>query len=251
ALPICFRGKGSLQSPAYNSFGRYDADQQSSTRPSESLMITGDTNIADVSFVVQWRIKNSFEFLFNITNPVETVKSVAESSMREVIGKSMFAESMTTKRNQIEQEVRDLMQHTLDDYKAGIEIYIVNLNDFQNPAPVMPAFLDVETAKQDRETSINKAKSYENSVVPKARGEARKLIQEAEAYKQEVVSIAKGNVARFTSVYDEYVKAKDVTKKRMYLDTMHNIYMNTSKIVIDGKAGNGVVPYLPLERLKK
>ena len=253
SIDVGFRSRSTnqYQNTAYNTYGRYESDVQETTTPSESLMITGDTNIADVSFVVQWRIKNSFDYLFNITNPNDTVKVVAESSMREVIGKSMFAASMTTRRNKIEDEVRELMQKTLDSYKAGIEIYIVNLNDVQNPAPVMPAFLDVETAKQDMETAINKAKSYENGVIPKARGEARKIIQEAEAYSQEVVSIATGDASRFKSVYNEYVKAKDVTKKRMYLDTMQAIYSNTQKIVIDSKAGNGVVPYLPLDRLKK
>lgn len=253
SIDVGFRSKASqYQIQNYNTYTK-DASSvagQEISAPSESLMITGDTNIADVSFVVQWRIKNSFDYLFNITNPVDTVKAVAESSMREVIGRSMFAESMTTKRNQIEEEVRNLMQSTLDGYEAGIEIYVVNLNDVQNPSPVMPAFLDVETAKQDMETAINKAKSYENGVIPKARGEARKIIQEAEAYKQEVVSLAEGDAARFKSVYNEYVKSKDVTKKRMYLDTMKAIYENTSKIVIDGKAGNGVVPYLSLDKLK-
>lgn len=251
SVDIGFRGRGSEDAQAFGSYNRFNNDGQDVKQLSESLMITGDTNIADVSFTVQWRIKNSFQFLFNITNPVETVKSVAESSMREVIGRSMFAASMTTKRNEIETDVKDLIQHTLDLYKAGIEIYVVNLNDFQNPAPVMPAFLDVETAKQDKETAINKAKSYENSVVPKARGESRKLIQEAEAYKQEVVAIATGDASRFEAVYKEYAKAKDVTKKRIYLETMQEVYGKTQKLVVDGKAGNGVVPYLPLNEFKK
>jgi membrane protease subunit HflK len=235
-----------------NSFGRLNENtSEDFKQPSESLMITGDTNIADVSFVVQWRIKNSFEFLFNITNPIETVKSVSESAMREIIGRSLFAESMTTNRNLIEDDVKNLVQNILDSYNAGIEIYAVNLNDVQNPAPVMPAFLDVETAKQDMQTAINKAKSYENGVVPKARGEARKLIQESEAYKQEVVSIAKGDAARFNSVYNEYVKAKDVTRKRIYIETMQKIYADTNKIILDDSGKSGVVPYLPLNNLNK
>lgn len=231
-------------------YRNYNYSSKEQKNPSESLMLTGDTNIADVSFVVQWRIKNSFKYLFNITNPNETVKAVSESAMREVIGKSYFAEAMTTKRNQIERDVESLIQSTLDSYNAGIEIYVVNLNDVQNPSPVMPAFLDVETAKQDMETAINKAKSYENDIVPKARGEARKIIQDAEAYRKEVVSIAEGNAARFESVYDEYRKAKDVTKKRIYLETMEDILKHTQKIIMDSKAGNNVLPYLPLNGLQ-
>lgn len=245
SIEVGFRSNKS-SSRGYN----YNYGNKEQKNPSESLMLTSDTNIADVSFVVQWRIKNSFKYLFNITNPLETVKAVSESAMREVIGKSYFAEAMTTKRNQIERDVESLIQSTLDSYNAGIEIYVVNLNDVQNPAPVMPAFLDVETAKQDKETAINKAKSYENDIVPKARGEARKIIQDAEAYRKEVVSIAEGNAARFESVYDEYRKAKDVTKKRIYLETMEDILKHTQKIIMDSKAGNNVLPYLPLNGLQ-
>lgn len=221
----------------------------------ESLMITGDTNIADVSFAVQWRIKDSFNFLFQVANASEvmedTIKAVAESAMREVIGRTDFSEAMTTKRGEIESSVQNIIQGVLNSYNSGVEIYAVNLNDVQNPEPVMPAFLDVETAKQDRETAINRAKSYENEVVPRARGESQKIIQEAEAYKQQVIAVASGEAQRFISIYNEYAKAKDVTRKRMYLETMQEILTGTDKVIMDSKQGSGVVPYLPLPELRK
>ncbi len=220
----------------------------------ESLMITGDTNIADVTFTIQWRIKNSFDYLFQVANPYETmegtIKSVAESAMREVIGRTRFVEAMTTGRSAIEKDVQAIIQTVLDSYNSGVEIYAVNLNDVQNPELVMPAFLDVETAKQDRETAINRAMAYQNEVIPKARGQAQKVLQEAEAYKQEVISIASGEAARFASVYDEYAKAKDVTRKRIYLETMQQILAGTDKVIMP-HGGSGVVPYLPLPELKK
>jgi membrane protease subunit HflK len=221
----------------------------------ESLMITGDTNIANVTFAVQWRIKDSFNFLFKVANSSEvmedTIKSVSESAMREVIGRTDFSEAMTTRRGQIEADVQKIIQGVLNSYESGIEIYAVNLNDVQNPEPVMPAFLDVETAKQDKETAINRAKSYENEVVPRARGESQKIIQEAEAYKQQVISVASGEAQRFISIYNEYAKAKDITKKRMYLETMQEVLTGTDKVIMDGKQSSGVVPYLALPELKK
>lgn len=236
-------------------FSRNDKQQQSFGRElrnsSESLMITGDTNIADVTFVVQWRIANSLKYLFNITNPEQTIRYVAESAMREVIGRSKFAEAMTTNRNIIANEVYDIIQSVLDSYDAGIEIYAVNLNDVQNPSPVMPAFLDVETAKQDKETAINRAKSYENDIIPKARGDAEKMIKEAEAYREQVVSLAKGQADRFSQVLKEYNKAKDVTKRRIYLETMQEIFADTDKILVGSGVGENIMPYLPLNELNK
>ncbi len=220
----------------------------------ESLMITGDTNIADVSFTVQWRIKDSFNYLFKVANPIETmeetIKAVSESAMREVIGRTNFADAMTTQRGRIEKDVQNIIQNVLNAYESGIEIYAVNLNDVQNPELVMPAFLDVETAKQDKETLINRARSYENEIIPKARGEAQKILQDAEAYKQEVISIASGEAARFASVYNEYAKAKDVTRKRIYLETMQAIMAGTDKVIM-GEGSNSVVPYMSLPEIKK
>lgn len=243
------RGLSSRFGNRLRNVGKSSSSSREVKNSKESLMITGDTNIADVSFTVQWRIKDSLSYLFKISNPVETVKSVAESAMREVIGRSKFAEAMTIKRSDIEIEVQKIIQDILNSYEAGIEIYIVNLNDVQNPAPVMPAFLDVETAKQDRETAINRAKSYENDIIPKARGEAQKTIQDAEAYRQKIISIATGEADRFSQVYNEYRKAKDVTKKRIYLETMQEVMSGTDKVIISEGAGKGVLPYLPLKEL--
>lgn len=240
------------RAPTGNQYSRVPETKQ----PTESLMITGDTNIADVSFTVQWRIKDSFNYLFKVAKPTETmedtIKAVAESAMREIIGRTNFAEAMTTQRGRIEKDVQTIIQNVLNTYESGIEIYAVNLNDVQNPEPVMPAFLDVETAKQDKETLINRARSYENEIIPKARGEAQKILQDAEAYKQEVISVASGEAARFASVYNEYAKAKDITRKRIYLETMQQIMAGTDKIIIDnGSSKSGIVPYLPLDQLKK
>ena len=251
SVQVGYRKGGSSKSSLFTS--RFSGGNSTSEvkRPIESLMITGDTNIADVSFTAQWRIQDSLQFLFNISNPEETIKSVAESAMREVIGSSNFAAAMTTRRGEIEGEVQKILQDVLNYYQAGIEIIAVNLNDVQNPDPVMPAFLDVETAKQDRETAINKAKSYENDIIPKARGDAERMVQEAEAYKEKVISVAKGEADRFMQVYREYRRAKDVTKRRMYLETMQEVLSGTEKVVIGEGAGSGVLPYLPLKELGK
>ncbi len=245
-IEIGFRKTGQ-QNSAYGNYSGFNQSSENIT--SERLMITGDTNIADVSFAVQWRVKDPKEFLFNLDNPEGTIKSVSESAMREIVGRSFFAEAMTTKRGQIEDEVKNIIQKVLDSYDSGIEIYAVNLNDVQNPEPVMPAFLDVETAKQDRETAINQAKSYENDIVPKARGDAQKMVQDAEAYKEQVISVAKGEAARFVSIYNEYRKAQDITRKRMYLETMQEILSGTNKIIMDNNGG--VLPYLPVNEMLK
>lgn len=247
-IEIGFRGNATIDRSFQNKYVNLGSSNDAQYS-GESLMITGDTNIADVSFAVQWRIKDPKDYLFNVDKPESTIKSVAESAMREVIGRSFFAEAMTTKRAQIENEVQDIIQKILDSYGSGVEIYAVNLNDVQNPKPVMPAFLDVETAKQDKETLINQAKSYENDIIPKARGNAQKVIQEAEAYKEQVISVAKGEASRFASVYNEYAKAKDITRRRIYIETMQDILAGTDKVIIDNNGG--VVPYLPVNDMLK
>ena len=216
----------------------------------ESLMLTGDENILDIDFEVQWKISNAPDFLFNIRNPEETVKAVAESAMREVIGKSKIANVLAEGKLQVAQDTRKLMQDTLNSYKAGIEIITVNLLKADPPAEVLDAQRDVQTALADAETARNQAEAYHNDIVPKARGEAQKLVLDAEAYKQEVIARAQGEASRFSNIYNEYKQAKDVTRKRMYLETMENVLQGMNKVIIDGKNGNGVVPYLPLPELK-
>ena len=218
----------------------------------ESLMLTGDENIVDVDFVVFWKIKDAAEYLFNIQNPETTVKDVAESAMREVVGKQQIAPLLTEARQKAEEDVRDLIQQTLDDYKAGIRIDQVQLQKVDPPTQVIDAFRDVQAARADQERLRNEAMRYANRVVPEARGEAERILQAAEGYRQQVIAEASGQTARFLKIYDEYVKAPEVTRKRMFLETMERVLEGTEKIIIDGAgAGNqGVVPYLPLDQLR-
>ncbi|MEM9288650.1 MAG: FtsH protease activity modulator HflK [Pseudomonadota bacterium] len=219
-------------------YSRYD---------NESLMLTGDENIVDVAFTVFWRIGNAEKFLFNIQEPQEqTVKDVAESAMREVIGRRPIRDALTDARDKIQVEVQQIIQDSLDQYDAGISVKEVALEQTTPPEAVIDAFRDVQAAEADRERSINEAKAYSNDVVPRARGEATKMLEEAEAYKESTVAKARGEADRFNQVYDQYKDAKDVTRKRIYLETMEDIMQDMNKIIIDGSAGSGVVPYLPL-----
>ncbi len=219
--------------------------------PEESLMLTGDENIVDVDFSVLWRIKPNGvgDYLFNIQNPEGTVKAVAESAMREVIGRSEIQQVLTV-RQPIEIAVQELMQKTLDHYDAGITIQQVQMQKVDPPAQVIDAFRDVQAARADLERAQNEAQTYANRVVPEARGRAAQILQAAEAYKQQTVAEAIGQTSRFTKIYEEYKKAPEVTRKRMYLETMERILGGTNKIILDsGQSGTGVVPYLPLNEL--
>lgn len=221
--------------------------------PEESLMLTGDENIVDVDFTVLWRIKPDGvgDFLFNIQNPEGTVKAVAESAMREVIGRSNIQPILTGARSTIENGVQDLMQRTLDKYGAGVLVQQVQLQKVDPPAQVIDAFRDVQAARADLERLQNEAQTYSNRVIPDARGRAAQIIQGAEGYKEQAVAEAKGQSARFLKVYDEYKKAPDVTRERIYLETMERILGGSDKLIVDsGAAGSqGVVPYLPLNEL--
>ena len=217
----------------------------------ESLMLTGDENIVDIDFVVFWRIKDAQQYLFNIQNPENTVKEVAESAMREIVGQSNIAPLLTEARQKAEQDVYKLMQTTLDSYKAGIRIDQVQLQKVDPPAEVIDAFRDVQAARADKERLQNEAFSYANRVVPEARGEAERILQGAEGYKQQAVAEAVGQSSRFNKVFDEYRKAPEVTRKRMFLETMERVFGGTDKIILDSKSGSGVVPYLPLNELTK
>lgn len=218
----------------------------------ESLMLTGDENIVDIDFTVFWRIKDAGPFLFNIESPQEiTIKAVAESAMREVIGKTPIQAALTEGREDIEFETQELIQRTLDDYNAGVIVTEVKLERVDPPDQVIDAFRDVQAAEADRERYRNEADAYANNIIPEARGRANQMIQEAEAYKEQVIAKASGEASRFTAVYEEYAKAKDVTKKRIYLETMEEILDNMDKIIIDDDAGSGIVPYLPLPEVEK
>ncbi len=221
--------------------------------PEESQMLTGDENIVDVPFEVQWVIRDARAFLFNVRNPEETVKSVAESAMREVIGRTPITRAIADGKFQIQQEARELLQTTLDGYGTGVQIEALELGKIKYPSPVRPAFTDVQNAKTEAESAVNKAQAYRNDILPRARGNASQMLQDAEAYAQQVTAKAKGEADRFISVYDEYRQAKDVTRQRIYLETMEEILQGMDKILIDQErgTGSGVVPYLPLNELNK
>jgi modulator of FtsH protease HflK len=218
--------------------------------PEESLMLTGDENIVDVDFSVFWVVQPNgvSEFLFNIQNPEGTVKAVAESAMREVIGRSNIQPILTGARQNIEGAVQDIMQKTLDYYGAGIQISQVQLQKVDPPAQVIDAFRDVQAARIDAERAQNEAQAYANRVVPEARGQVAQITQAAEAYREQTVAEATGQTARFLKIYDEYKKAPDVTRQRIYLETMEKLFGGTDKIIIDSGQNNdsGVVPVLPL-----
>ena len=216
----------------------------------EGLMLTGDENIVDIDFVVYWRIKDAEKYLFNIQNPDTTVKEVAESAMRDVVGQSNIQPILTQERQKTEEAVQALMQKTLDSYGAGIQVDQVQLQKVDPPAEVIDAFRDVQAARADKERLQNEAYAYFNKVVPEARGEAERTIQAAEGYKQQVVNDAAGQTSRFVQVYDQYKNAPEVTRQRMFLETMERVLGGTEKIIIDSKSGSGVVPYLPLDRLQ-
>jgi len=223
--------------------------------PEESLMLTGDENIVDVDFSVLWRVKANAvgDFLFNVQDPPGAVKAVAESAMRQVIGRSNIQAILTGARQTIETGVQELMQATLDSYGAGITVQQVQLQKVDPPTQVIDAFRDVQAARSDLERAQNEAQTYANKVVPEARGRAAKIIQDAEAYRAQTVAEAKGQASRFIQVYDQYKKAPDVTRQRIYLETMERVFGGTDKTIIDtGPQGaQGVVPYLPLGELQR
>ena len=219
--------------------------------PHESLMLTGDENIVDVDFSVFWRIKDAPQFLFSMANAPENVKGVAQSAMREVIGRMQITPILTEARNQIEQDVMQLTQKVLDNYNAGVEIRQVQLQKVDPPLAVIDAFRDVQAARADLERQRNEAEAYANDIIPRARGEAEQIGQDAQAYLQQTIAEAEGDAQRFLSVYTQYAKAKDITQQRIYLETMEKLLAGTNKVVITDQKGSGVMPYLPLPELKK
>jgi membrane protease subunit HflK len=219
--------------------------------PEESLMLTGDENIVDINFVVFWRIKDATKYLFNIQKPEVTVKEVAESAMRDIVGQSNIQPLLTGARQKTEQAVLKLMQNVLDFYGAGVSIDQVQLQKVDPPTQVIDAFRDVQAARADKERLQNEAGSYANRVVPEARGEAERILQSARAYKEQTVAEATGQAARFLKVFEEYKKAPEVTRKRMYLETMERVLGGTDKIILGSKGGQGVVPFLPLDQLQR
>lgn len=232
---------------------RASADSGNTVRPvpardvlEESLMLTGDENIIDIDFAVFWRIRDAGSFLFNTRNAEATVKSAAESVMREVIGRTPIQPALTEARAQIEQAVRTGTQGIMDQYQAGVEITQVQLQNAQPPARVVDAFIDVQRAGADRERARNEAESYRNGIIPAARGESQRLVQEAEGFRESQISRARGESQRFLSVLSAYQLAKDVTVRRMYLETMEEVLRRNPTILIDSQL-QGLVPLLNLD----
>ena len=220
--------------------------------PEESLMLTGDQNIIDIDFVVQWRIKSAENFLFNIRDPAATVKLAAESSIREVVGQTPLEDALASKRTEVETNTKDLLQQILDSYKAGVFVVDVKLQKVEPPKAVIDAFDDVQRAKQDKEREQNEAEAYANDILPKSQGEAARIVQAATAYREQLIKEAEGEAKRFLSVYEAYKGNKAVTTKRLYIERMQEVLKNSNKIIIDNiKGGQGVVPYLPLPELQK
>ncbi len=227
-----------------------DDSDETGDVPQESLMLTGDENIVDVNFTVFWVIKNAGNFLFNVENPQGAIKAVAESAMREIVGQNQIEPILTQDRGPVQVAVRELMQKTLDSYGAGVTITRVQMQKVDPPTQVIDAYRDVQAARADQERMRNEAEAYANKIIPEARGRAAKIVQDAEAYKQQNIAEASGEAARFVSVYDAYRKSPDVTRRRIYLETMSQILGEMNKVIIDEGVGKGVVPYLPLPALQ-
>ena len=219
--------------------------------PEESLMLTGDENIVDVDFVVFWQIKNASDYLFNIQNPEGTVKDVAESAMREIVGQGNIEPILTEARAKTEASVQELMQQTLDSYGAGVLVRQVQLQKVDPPQQVIDAFRDVQAARADKERLQNEARAYANRVIQEAKGDAERILQAAQGYRGQVIAESKGEADRFLKVYEQYKLAPEVTRKRMFIETMQHVLGDTDKVIIDQKAGQGVVPYLPLPEFSK
>lgn len=217
----------------------------------ESLMLTGDQNIIKVAFSVQWQISDAEKFLFNIQDYQGTIKSVAESAMREIIGQTPFDKAITSGRGQIEPEVHQLMQRMLDEYGAGVTITQVALQPVEPPPQVDEAFRDVKAAEQERSTASNQAQAYSNKRTLEAEGEARRIILAAEAYKEQRVAQASGEAQRFLAVYEQYRNSPEITERRIYLETMERIMGGLDKVLMDNNGSGGSVPYLSLNELIK
>jgi membrane protease subunit HflK len=217
-------------------------------------MLAGDQNIVDIKFTVLWKISDARKFLFNTRNPERLVTVVAESAMREIVGRTAGDQIRTQGRLEAQNQVLALIQGTLDSYESGIRITGVKLEKADPPPAVIDAFEEVQRAEQNQNKFIREAESYRNKLLGEARGESSKIVEDAKAYKARIVNEADGEAQRFISVYDEYAKAKDVTRQRLFLETLEEVYANTNKVIIEpsqGGGGTGVIPYLPLPEIRK
>jgi len=219
--------------------------------PEESLMLTADFNIVDLDFVIQWNISSAEDFIFNIENPENTLRKATQSAIREVVGQTRMFPIITTERGAVAEQAKTILQGILDSYKSGINVTQVLINSAEVHPDVQNAFQDVQSAKQDAEDVQNRAQAYREDIVPRARGAATRIIQEAQAYKESVVSRATGDASRFDSTYSAYLSGQDVTKERIYIETMEEVLKNAQKIIMDDESGSGVVPYLPLNEMNR
>jgi membrane protease subunit HflK len=217
---------------------------------SSNLMLTGDENILSLIFSVLWFIKDPVKYLFTDPDPQQTVKLAAESAVREVIAQTQIAEVLTKGKDKIVSDSKKLLQKMLDEYGVGIEVQQVNLLEVNPPRKVIDAYRDVQRARADRESKINEARAYQNSIIPEARGEAEQVTQNAEAYRQSVVADAQGQSERFLLLLKEYQVAPEVTRKRIYIDAMTRLLQGVNKVIVDGNT-QGVLPYLPLPSLQQ
>ena len=217
------------------------------------LMLTGDENIVDIDFQVVWNINDPAQYLFNLQDPRATINAVSESAMREIIAQSELAPILNRDRESIADRLKDLIQFTLDNYSSGVNIIRVNFDKADPPQQVIDAFRDVQAAEQERDRLEKQADAYAATILAQARGEAAQTLEEAEAYRARVVNAAEGEASRFSAVLDEYLKAPEVTRKRLYLEAMEEVLGDMDKIILDeqGGQGNGVVPYLPLNELRR
>jgi len=220
---------------------------------SAGLMLTGDENIVDINFDVVWNVRDPAQFLFNLADPQATIQAVAESAMREVVSRSELSPILSRDRGLISQEVQDLIQATLDDYNSGVNIVRLNFDKADPPAEVIDAFREVQAARQERSTLQNRADAYANQKLAGARGNAAQLLEEAEGYRAQEVNAAQGEASRFSAVLTEYVKAPDVTRERLYLETMETVLGDVQMFLLDTPSGGGqqLVPYLPLNELRR
>jgi len=236
--------------------GQFADDQASGTAgrdiPEESLMLTGDENIVDIDFSVFWVINNASDFLFSMEDPEGTVKAAAESAMREVVGRSDITPLLTQARQITETDVQKLIQDTMDGYDSGVQITQVQLLKVDPPGEVIASFRDVQAARADQERLQNEAQTYANRVIPEARGQASQITEAAIAYRDRLTNEAQGQADRFSQVLESYLASPDVTRRRMYLETLQDVFSTTDKVIIDeSTGGSGVVPYLPLDQLNR
>ncbi len=213
----------------------------------ESLMLTGDLNLADVEWVVQYRIDNPYNYLFKVRNPETTLRDISEAAMRQIVGDRTVNEVLTVGRTEISSKLQELMQKICREYSLGVKVEQVVLQDVNPPESVKAAFNAVNEAQQEKETLINQAKAQYNKVIPKAAGQAKETIQMAEGYASERVNNAQGDVARFNELYTEYVKAPEVTKTRIYLETMETVIPKLGQKIITDQKGNSVLPLLQMQ----